>query len=322
MTRVFVLGAGVSSSAGLPLAHELLATVAERTLKPPERAELDEFLEYLMPTFQKDLENYPDVEEFLTLLDVARSHAQFTRTGLAFPRRKLSKLKNTFLRGLAKYLWGAHKTVTDTHDHPIALLARSLKRGDTIITFNYDLTVDWALQAEKRDWNYEPNRHDITLLKPHGSIDWFHADEVDAEREGFSELFTDFTQFDEWVFDAEKLDRILPVIVPPVVTKLIDDPDLQRIWTEVSRSLLKAQHTYILGYSLPEADRLTRFVLRRAVRGRKKSSNIWAINPDGQLRSRFAECISSDVAFVQQRFETWVEGFRETEVRREQLQGR
>lgn len=312
MGRVFVLGAGVSSSAGLPLAHELLGTVAERTLKPPQRAELDNFLEYLMPTFQKDLANYPDVEQFLTLLDVAESYAQFTRRGLAFPRRRLSKLRRTFLRGLARYLWRGHKAVTT--DHPIALLAKSLKRGDTVITFNYDLTVESALEDAHQSWDYQRRGDDITLLKPHGSIDWFHADEVDAETEGFSQLFTDFTQFDGWKFHPAKLGRSLPVIVPPVVAKLIDHPDLQDVWMQVSRRVMAADGIYILGYSLPEADRLTRFVLRRAVRARKKSGNVWAVNPDPRLRSRFAECISPDVVFIQQPFERWVQLFHGMEV--------
>jgi hypothetical protein len=104
-----------------------------------------------------------------------------------------------------------------------------------------------------------------------------------------------------------------------VVVKLMDHGDLRDIWMQVSSSLAKADAIYILGYSLPQADRLTRFVLRSAVRARKKSSNIWAVNPDGALRSRFSECISPDVAFLQQRFERWVEGFRDTEARREEL---
>jgi len=317
MGRVFVLGAGVSQSAGLPLAAHMLSAVAESTLSQPERAELDEFLEYLMPTFQKQFANYPDVEEFLTLLEMAESYAQFERVKLAFPRRRLSKLRRTFLLGLARYLWRGHKAVTG--DHPIALLAKSLRRGDTVITFNYDLTVDWALQDSDHTWEYKPGPDDITLLKPHGSIDWFHADEVDADTESFSELFTASTQFERWDFDDEKLGQSLPVIVPPVVAKLIEEPDLQAIWMEVSKRLVRASAIYILGYSLPQADRLTRFVLRRAVRARKKSGNIWAVNPDPGLRSRFSECISPDVAFVQQKFARWVEGFHETEVRREEL---
>lgn len=317
MGRVFVLGAGVSHTAGLPLARDMLATVAESTLSEPERAELDDFLEYLMPTFQKELANYPDVEEFLTLLDVAESYARFERVRVAFPRRRLSSLRRTFLGGLARYLWRGHAAVPE--DHPIALLAKSLKHGDTVITFNYDLTVDWAINRSGHSWDYKRGPYDITLLKPHGSIDWFHADEVDANRKGFEELFTDFTWFGGWDFEARKLGRSLPVIVPPVVAKLIEEPDLQAIWTHVSKTLAAADAIYILGYSLPDADRITRFVLRRAVRARKKKGNMWAVNPDGQMRGRFRDCISPDVLFKQQKFEKWVQLFHQSEARREKL---
>lgn len=317
MSKVFVLGAGVSHSAGLPLAAHMLTAVAETTLSQPERAELDDFLEYLMPTFEKEVANYPDVEEFLTLLEVAESYAQFSRAKLAFPRRRLAKLKRTFLGGLARYLWGGHEAVTA--DHPITLLVQTLKPSDIVITFNYDLTVERAISNLDRTWDYKRGAADITLLKPHGSIDWFHADEVEADGDRFVELFTDLTWFDGWNLERQKLGRSLPVIVPPVVAKLLDDPDLQAIWMEVGASIARADAIYILGYSLPQADTLTRFVLRRAISSRKKSGNIWAVNPDGHLRSRFAECISPDVAFVQQKFENWVQGFHESEAQREEL---
>jgi len=308
------LGAGVSQSAGLPLAQALLAAVAEETLKAPERAELDEFLEYLMPRFHKDLANYPDVEEFLSLLEVAESYAQFSRAGLAFRRRRLSKLRRTFLAGLAAYLWRGHESLTP--DHPIALLAACLKRDDTVITFNYDLTIERALDNLGTHWGYRRELRPITVLKPHGSIDWFHADEVDAGRPGFSELLTDLTQVKGRKSPARRLGRRPPLIVPPVVGKLVQHPDLQDIWGEASAALIRADAIYILGYSLPEADRLTRLVLRHAVgiRSRSKSGNIWAVNPDRRLHERFDHCISPEVRFLEQPFERWVEIFHEREV--------
>ncbi len=155
---------------GLPLAADLLAAVAEDQFKGTELDELQRFLEYLMPTFEKDIANYPDIEEFLTLLDVAESYSCFATGRLLFPRRRLSKLRRVFLAKLARFLWRAHKNMPD--DHPVAFLAKYLEPGDKVITFNYDLTVKYAIQKHtSMNYTYEHpvQKDEILILKPHGS---------------------------------------------------------------------------------------------------------------------------------------------------------
>lgn len=302
----------MSSTAGLPLAKDLLRVVADSELDKTSHAELCEFLEFLMPTFTKEYLNYPDVEEFLTLLDVVESYSLSAAGKLEFPRRRLSKLRRTFLTRLAKYLWTGHKNLGK--DHPIRLFASALRAGDTIVTFNYDLTMDAAIyDLPELAFRYRPTTEHIGLLKPHGSIDWFYADEVEADGDKFRGLFDDLTQSLEWNFD-ESIEGKMPVIVPPVATKLIDLRDLQRIWKWVTDALVKAEAIYILGYSLSPADRLTRFVLRRSIQMRKQPGNMWVVNPDGQLRGRFQEWISPEVKFVPQNFEQWVINFHKNEM--------
>lgn len=55
----------------------------------------------------------------------------------------------------------------------------ALRPGDTIITFNWDLTIERSLENYPRNpallYTYSRKRttHAFSLLKPHGSIDWF-----------------------------------------------------------------------------------------------------------------------------------------------------
>lgn len=303
MGHVFVLGAGVSRTAGLPLAGELLGEVCENALAPDAREELDAFLEYVIPTFSREHANYPDVEEFLSLLEVAEQWTKIQPTGVRFPRRRLSRLKRTFLLAMAGFLWRGHEAVGK--DHPIALLAQHLEDGDVVITFNYDLTMERAADH----WEYGPrlNKETVVLLKPHGSIDWFHADDADSTAPDMNELFVDFTQFAGWQFDEQALAGKMPVIVPPVPGKTIELQDLADIWRSAARALMQAEGISIIGYSLPDADKLTRFVLRRAIRNNldKGRGQVTVVNPDGSLRAKYRECIADEVVFVQQKFETW-----------------
>ena len=310
-----MLGAGVSHTAGLPLAQVLLGVVAEKSLTDAERSELLLFLEYLMPTFSTDDLNYPDVEEFLTLLDVAESYSRSAPGKLEFPRRRLSKLRRIFLNRLSEYLWSGHKNLAK--DHPLRLFGVALNPGDVIITFNYDIIAEYCISQREGDlsWDYSPTREQICLLKPHGSIDWFYSDEVEADGKDFSELLTDLTQYSGWDF-VPAIRGKMPVIVPPVASKLIESRDLQQIWNWVTDTLVEADEIYILGYSLPPADRLTRFVLRQCILTRNKVPPPCIVNPSGHLRSRFQEWISSDVRFVQQRFERWATVFHREEMLR------
>ncbi len=307
MSKTFVLGAGVSHSAGLPVAKNVLAAVADSEFKGTELDELHQFLEYLVPTFEKDIANYPDVEEFLTLLDVAESYSCFAKGRFLFPRRRLSRLRRVFLANLARFLWRAHEDMSD--DHPIALLAKYFEPDDKVITFNYDLTVEYAIDEHSdMTYTYEPpvQKDHILILKPHGSIDWFSADEVDADGDEFRELMRDMTWYNGWSYDKAALSGRMPLIVPPVATKLIEHRDLQEIWNRMTTALISAQEVYVIGYSLPDADRLTRYVLRRAIRQMKEDQSVTVVNTDRKMREHFREQIHDRVRLTQQPFERWI----------------
>ena len=308
MTSTYVLGAGVSTTAGLPLAADILAAVAQATLGKKDRKELDAFLEYVSPVFSTEYENYPDIEQFLTMLDVAEDFTRMRGRAqrLMFPRRRLSKLKRNFLLAMAKLLWEGHKRIDE--EHCMVKFGKRLAAGDSVITFNYDLTMEHALNEAGSDWDYEPSPKRVTLLKPHGSVDWFWSDDQEADRENFSTLYDDLTLFKGWDFDQDALANKMPVIVPPVAAKTVELADLQRIWQWATTALSRADKLFIIGYSLPEQDKLTEFVLRRTagMRIKSKKSPPCVVNMDGALRSRFHERIAPDVKFIPWKFERWV----------------
>jgi len=73
-TRVFILGAGVSASCGIPVTEGLFSGVMETNdrLSSDDKQEIHRLLTYLYPGFDPRLENYPNIEEFLNQIEMAK----------------------------------------------------------------------------------------------------------------------------------------------------------------------------------------------------------------------------------------------------------
>jgi hypothetical protein len=71
---VYILGAGVSASCGIPVARDIFrAAMLKLRVDAPERArEVHKLLLYLYPGFDRHLRTYPNIEDFLNLLEMAK----------------------------------------------------------------------------------------------------------------------------------------------------------------------------------------------------------------------------------------------------------
>jgi hypothetical protein len=203
---------------------------------------------------------------------------------------------------------------------------KTLRKGDTIITFNWDLTMERALEDYSSDpgflYTYSRRRKEksFSLLKPHGSIDWF-------EKKALRNLVPDrkigklggelvyYPRFNR--AEHPKLEQIPPVIVPPVALKEFEFVFLKRTWRYVYRAVSDATELHIVGYSLPREDQFARLVFRRAIRNnvlkarkrREQPAKVVVINPDAAAEATFSHLVGRDIAdfdFRQTRFEDYV----------------
>jgi hypothetical protein len=59
-------------------------------------------------------------------------------------------------------------------------VAELIRPGDVIVSFNWDFMIDLVVEDDPRNlsiaYTYRPHSDSVTLLKPHGSIDWFEED--------------------------------------------------------------------------------------------------------------------------------------------------
>jgi hypothetical protein len=163
--RVWLLGAGVSASCGIAVAKDILkeAIVKLRGEDAARHESITKLLSHLYPRFDDELGNYPNIEDFLNLLEVAKTfNSENFIDSSVRPTKELERVKNFTLDVLTAYLW--HR-VQDSHSLDVLrrFAVAHLKAGDTIITFNWDVTIERALYARPGDMNiYYTYKHDRT----------------------------------------------------------------------------------------------------------------------------------------------------------------
>ena len=164
----------------------------------------------------------------------------------------------------------------------IAFRERIKRERAVIISFNWDLILDELLfgsELNKTCYGFsdEPNAGP-TLLKPHGSLNWFGNDLgrfLKDERKIV--LFGEKEESRVYAFRkfrapvSNKSNReYTPLIVPPVYLKNFGKPVFQALWKNCTRHLSTARQIVFLGYSLPSADFHAQFIMRCGFHNQKE----------------------------------------------------
>ena len=225
MSKVFILGAGFSKSvSNTPLSYELFpliydAAMKEKPIRHQEESDRKIFLKFndklqksLKPQIEilkrnntqlKTLKEYPDtyfpdIEAVCTMLDL-NIEKPFLPEGIeedlkscpipfieGFTVEKLKSVRDFIHQKIVKLLLPNNLNIDKK------LLEKSvsiIKKGDTVITFNYDLLIEQEL-LRRGLWNpidgycigevkeedlyllTDINKSEVKVLKMHGSVSW------------------------------------------------------------------------------------------------------------------------------------------------------
>jgi len=213
--RVFILGAGFSKPAGMPLATELLPLLAQKLqLEPHDEMQkwldgLRERLVWLRGSGQQPHSSALNIEEVFHCAHfdieayLLKQHlcdaGQRVGPGVA---RDYAELISGWLLHLEDAL---RDVIVEEEEKanfaPIIRWAESVNDLDTVLTFNYDTLVEQALSKLGKTWNHGMGREVRTgnaICKLHGSIDWIVADRI----EHFKKL--------DLLFDQQNTNRASP----------------------------------------------------------------------------------------------------------------
>jgi hypothetical protein len=330
--RVFVLGAGVSAACGIPVAKDIFRATMLRLLSASDSDadDVHNILRYLYPGFDVKLKNYPNIEDFLNFLEMAKTFntEEFVRSE-PYSEKRIGKVEGIVLKALTAFLWEAMQSKDKLK--PLHRFAeKEVNLGDVVITFNWDVGLEQTLYMDRKEpsfhyfYSRKIDQKQVFLLKPHGSIDWFRKAALpnNGEGEDYLSLDKDLAVFKHFDFtENHELAKLLPVIVPPVSSKEFKYRALKRTWISVFRAVSQATQLHIIGYSLPREDQFARFVFRRAIRnnllnvekGKKSPLGIRVVNPDETVWTTFSRLVGStgtgtEMEFKQTFFQDYVSG--------------
>ena len=191
--RVFILGAGFSKPAGMPLATELLPLLSAKIGPSEMRDWLDGLAERLawlsacdgqQGAFWMNIEQVFHYAHFDIEAHRLKQHlAPVGRgDGPGTPWNHAESI-DAWLSQLEEALRDAILERDDAADlAPVTRWAEQLNEQDVVMTFNYDTLAERALAACGRPWNHGTGRagdNGVPVFKLHGSIDWVVAHRVD-----------------------------------------------------------------------------------------------------------------------------------------------
>lgn len=198
----------------------------------------------------------------------------------------------------------------------------------SVITFNYDLCVDYALRFNDIPIRYCLNATDpmvldfvlnsVAVLKLHGSLNWAQCSEckeissVDISKAREKQYFNLANQNTKpIVVDFSGLSHcgkplIDPYIVPPTWNKTQYHSNLEFVWRQAAAELSEAENIFVCGYSLPDTDYFFRYLFALGSVGRVRLKKFWVFDPDASVEGKFRKLLGQDSL---PRFEYHTDGF-------------
>lgn len=327
---VFILGAGASKEDGAPLMSEFLDVVHSLKTQPKMeeiKTDIDRVfnaIAKLRDTHYKSYIDLDNIEEVFGAFEMARL---IKRLG-TYTIDEIETLGYSLNRMIVKTLEECIKLpFEDGMVHPpstyenFALLIQSLflnfpKRDCSILTFNYDMGLDYALHFFNIPIDYclsdSNNSQRVKLLKLHGSINWGrcecgaiapwylssffqkrHFDTIGIDKFPESLKVSDFrltigTNIKEHKHCDQKVMKMYPVLIPPTWNKTDYHGELSRVWSQAAIELAEAENIFIIGYSMPESDLFFRYLFALGTASEVRLQRLWIFNPDssGEVERR------------------------------------
>lgn len=313
--RIFILGAGFSRPAGLPLAAELFAEVKGRIGRQHGRntkfqRDLDSYVDYRVACGASGFtEANIDLEELMSFLDI--EHYLGLRGSDTWSRE--GNESQLMIRMAIGGVIQGRTPSADKLPEAYYRFAEQFKPHDTVITLNYDIVLERALEHVGKRYRLFPRRlksvgymldevdesfEEVTVLKLHGSVDWFDNRSFLAQREALERtgstkppihsVFADPQRFGAQrmlegphhqtdpflhIFRIKHVDEYYqrdrgfnpPFILSPSHVKFVYVEPLLDFWRGLGQAGGWNLGVSVIGFSMPQHDEHIRIVLYQMV---------------------------------------------------------
>jgi hypothetical protein len=318
---IYVLGAGCSQHTGAPLLADFL--IKARLLMESERELVykDSFerifkwvdnLRSASYYVELDLDN---LEHIFSLTDMLR------QIGSKEGEEYFSDLRYVVMETLDKCqvrLENTQLKPDHTYTNFIELLNElniqrrdKIRQGvgpfekDVIITFNYDVMLDYAMRFNSIPPNYclsiSPVTDDFKFLKLHGSTNWVNCRDCNhplqivnaspipsghtlspllKERDWFEfRMVTNVLRNTECK-NCKKKGTLEPIVIPPTWSKAIENSPLVKVWETAVKEISSAFQIVVIGYSMPTTDTFFQYLLTLGLASNASFHRVVVVNRD------------------------------------------
>jgi len=330
---VFILGAGASKEAGAPVIADFLDK-AEELLKSGKSDKYKEDFERVFDARSKlpavhskaqlDLDN---IESIFATLEMGRLVNRLPNIESASIKPLLVSIRRLIVKTLEQtisYPVRGRRLLPGNSYHQFASLIKDLvAKGHacSIITFNYDYALDYALNFNgiAADYCLSETKKEgvIPLIKLHGSLNWARCPKcgdiipwyIKDYMARINPMVLDET-INEYVYlgigaqlhksgikhcgtDVEPD----PVIVPPTWDKTEYHQALSEVWGRAASELSTATNIFVSGYSLSETDLFFRYLFALGSVGQALIKRFWVFDPDmsNVVNERFRNLIGPQI---------------------------
>ena len=324
--HVVIAGAGFSYNAGLPLAADFTRELLDvsRLKKDGPSAILVEAMKYFVDEVfgggaHLKHKQWPQLEDLFTTIDLAANTGH--NLGPTYSASDLRAMRRALIVRLIRMLAISFRAKRRAPDDPYNRVVEFLSKVDTrkvgFLSMNWDSviedlivetqgahTIDYGFGAIAGEFvkgsvrlkRGRPASKFVTILKPHGSVNWMYCDAC-------SRLFWFSPNSSERIAarifrdsDGLILERIIgkkpkPAIKPATCPgcsaqalgtrfatfsyrKALEFPMHQATWSKAEELLQEAKTWVFIGYSMPAADYQFKHLLKRVQLSRRKKPKI------------------------------------------------
>lgn len=334
---VFILGAGASKAAGAPVMADFLESADQLR----RSGEVEEFKS-----------DFDMVFDAISELQKVHSKAELDLHNIEsiFAAFEMGRLINKFpgisgneivlhLAAIRKLIWiTLEKTIKYPYERlniyppecyaKFAQLVKQLnsdqwdKKRCSIITFNYDLALDYALNMYIGPVDYclseISQREHIHLMKLHGSLNWAKCSECGKIVTWDFNVIKNNSSYVGRLIELSQIEKkeiiqlsskalpsgtqccgknieFIPVIVPPTWNKTEHHLELSKVWSAAANELSEAESIFVSGYSLPESDLFFRYLFALGSVGKSLIKRFWVFDPDekNEVSLRFEKLLGA-----------------------------
>ncbi|MCH7884261.1 MAG: hypothetical protein IIC01_03335 [Planctomycetes bacterium] len=309
LKRVFILGAGFSKPAGMPLATELLPQLVTKLQHDEMRKWVDGLcrrLAWLSGNNQQTDSFTPNIEQVFQYahfdVEVRRLQQQvvpFGRQDGLTPWNQGESIE-CWLSYLEDALCDVVSEREDNCDlTPITRWAEGVSEHDAVLTFNYDTLAERGLAKLGKTWSHGmecEGNNGIPVYKLHGSIDWIvaHRSENSSKLEllfdkantNRSDGKTGHVEDDcrlwrcrtreqrrNWI-DGRDLQggtwKTVGIAGLGAYKELHRIPGLGRVWTRGMRALYHADRAVVVGFAMSDFDAMAQMQLAEVAQARQR----------------------------------------------------